>query len=125
MSTQNYDQATQLLDRGSQANLAIAAAQTIGEDVITQDRSTLVVEVDMTGGAVGDLTIAVQPYEADNATLMPIGVPQVQGVGPTLSGGHVYQYAQFDVTGVDRVRILVTNNNVAGQTITRKSWRLS
>jgi hypothetical protein len=87
--------------------------------------STLVVEVDMTGGAVGDLTVAVNPYEADDATVMPIAVPQVQGVGPTLVGGHVYQYAQFDVTGIEYVRVRITNNNAGGQTITRASWRLA
>jgi hypothetical protein len=87
--------------------------------------STLVIEVDMTGGANGDLGLQVNPYEADDATIMPIAVPQVQGVGPTLNGGHVYQYAQFDVTGLEYVRVRITNNNAGGQTITRASWRLS
>lgn len=122
----------QLLTRGKVEGAAIAnGATTIlqgpsGTNMIhCEGDSTLVLEVDMTGGATGDLVIAVQPFEADGATIMPIPVPQVQGVGPTLNGGHVYQYGQWDVSGLDAVQVRVTNNNAAPQTITRASWRLT
>jgi hypothetical protein len=87
--------------------------------------STLVVEVDMTGAANGDLAVVANPYEADGTTIMPVALPVVQSVGPTLNGGHVYYYAQIDVTGVDQCRVRITNNNAGGQTITRASWRLA
>jgi len=45
-------------------------------------------------------------------------------VGPTLSGGKVYYYGQFDVQALEKVRVRITNNNVASQTIDRWSWRL-
>ncbi|SRR6266516_863123 len=89
--------------------------------------STLIVEVDMTAGAAGDLGVQVNPYEADGVTIVPVALPVVQqfGTNPTLSGGHDYYYAQYDVTGLEQVRVRITNNNVAGQTITRASWRLA
>lgn len=88
--------------------------------------STLVVQADMTGAAVGDLGVQVNAYEADNATINPQPLPVVQQptTNPALAGGHVYFYAQYDVTGVEMVRIRLTNNNAGVQTITRASWRL-
>ena len=86
--------------------------------------STLVVQVDMTGAASGDLTTAVNPYEADGATLNAVALPVVQSTGPTFAGGKVMYYGQYDVSGVDAVRIRLTNANAGGQTISRASWRL-
>lgn len=129
MSTANYNAlAGSLLTRGKLQpdGTAIGAGATLGTDVACEGDSTLVVEVDMTGGAAGDLTVVVVPYEADNVTLMTgIVLPVVQANGPVLNAGAVRYYAQFDVTGVERARVNLTNNNVAGQTLTRSSWRLA
>lgn len=114
-----------LLTRGKVEGQAIANGANYDFDVFCQGDSTLVIEADMTATAAPDLAILVQPYEADGATVMPVGVPKVQEVGPTLNGGHDYYYGQFDVTAVDRVRVRITNNNAAPQTITRAGWRLA
>jgi hypothetical protein len=114
-----------LLTRGNVLAAAIAAAGNNDTDILSGGDSTLAVEVEMTGAAVSDLTVSVQPYESDAATVMPVSMPVVQSVGPTVNAGKVYYYAQFDVTGVDKVRLRITNNNAGGQTINRASWRLA
>lgn len=87
--------------------------------------SELTVEVDMTGAATGDLIITCEPYAVGNTSVMPISLPPLNTVGPTLSGGHVYFVATFDVSGEDAVRVGIKNNNAGAQTITRASWRLT
>jgi len=90
--------------------------------------STLVIQVDMTAGAVGDLTVTVTPFEADNATLAAgMGLPPVQApaTNPALTAGHDYFYGEYDVASVEYVRARIANANVGAQTITRASWRLS
>jgi hypothetical protein len=114
-----------LLTRGKQAGVAIAPAANNDVDILCQGDSTLTVEVDMTGAATTDLTVQVLPFEADAATIMGVAIAPVTATGPSLSGGHVYYIAQFDVTAYDKVRIRITNNNVGAQTITRSSWRLA
>lgn len=121
-----------LLTRGKTEAQAIGAGGTfdlIGPDgsarVLCEGDSTLVVQVDMTAGAAPDLGVQVNPYEADGITVAPIALPTVLTVGPTLSGGHAYLYAQYDVSALDVVRIRITNNNAGAQTITRASWKLT
>src|SRR5438105_10039035 len=111
-----------LLTRGKSEGVAIGPAGTFdlpgdtGLGIIhCEGESTLVVQVDMTGAANGDLTVAANPYEADNATISGVSLPVVQSQGPTLVGGHVFYYAQIDVTGVEAVRVRITNNNVGAQ----------
>lgn len=114
------------LNKGSQAGVAIAGGGANNDtDILCVDRSTLVVQVDMTGAAVGDLGVQLNPYEADNATIMPVSIPPIRTIGPNLSGGHDYFYAEYDVSGLDKVRLRITNNNAGAQTITRSSWRLA
>jgi len=126
MSTQNYNATAGLpLTRATTAGQAINAAANYDQDVMCVGDSTLVVEVDMTGGANGDVVLTVLPFESDNATVMPISLPPVSSVGPTLASGHVYYYAQFDVTALEKVRIRLNNANAGAQTITRMSWRLA
>jgi hypothetical protein len=120
-----YTHAESLLTRGKQAGVAIANAANNDTDILCQGDSTLVLEVDMTGAAAGDLSINVFPFEADGVTVMGVAIAPITSTGPTLLTGHVYYIAQFDVSGYDRVRIRLTNNNAAPQTLTRASWRLS
>jgi hypothetical protein len=120
-----WTHAEKLLDKGSQAGVSIGTGANNDTDILTQGVSTLVVQVDMTGGAAGDLTVQVLPFEIDAVTLMGVAIAPVTSTGPTLSGGHVYYTAQYDVTAYDKVRIRITNNNAGTQTITRSSWRLA
>jgi len=92
--------------------------------------STLVVEVDMTGTADADLNVDVNPYEADNATIMAgaggvLDLVPVSVMGPKVAGGHVFFYAQYDVTALEMVRVRIFNLNAGAQTVTRASWRLA
>jgi hypothetical protein len=88
--------------------------------------SDLTVLVEMTGAVVGDLAVQVNPYEADNATVIPMPLPasQAPATNPAFSGGKCYYTAAFDVSPYDMVRVRITNNNAGGQTINRASWRL-
>lgn len=130
----------QLLTRGQQLGVAIGIGATVsllgqnpGTPAAPDNRiycggdDELTVEVDMTGGAVGDLGVTCLPYASDNATVIPSPLPAISApaVNPVFVAGHVYWVAKYDVSGQEMVRIDVKNNNVAGQTITRASWRLS
>jgi len=128
-----------LLTRGKVVGQNVAGGggvyDLVGPDVATNGQqrincagdSSLTIEADMTGAATTDLTVAVQPYEADGVTVMPIQLPSFAGqevVAPTLSGGHVYATGTYDVRGYDNVRVRITNANVGAQTL-NASWRLS
>ena len=122
----------QLLTKGVVSAQAIGAGATytmLGPEglpkINCEGDSTLVVQADMTGGAGTDLAVSVFPYVADGATLSGVALPIVGSTGPTLAGGHVYYYAQCDLSAVDAIQIQIKNNNAGGQTITRASWRLA
>lgn len=114
------------LTRGVITDVAIASGATEIMEVADCAPDDFVrVQVDMTAGAVGDLTVDVYPYEEDGVTVSPVALPAVAGVGytSTLNGGHDYFDQKYDIQGIDKVRVIITNNNAAGQTITRASWR--
>lgn len=115
------------LNRGKVEGQAISGGGgTFTVDVPAARKATLTVQVDMTGAVAGDLTVAAQPYELDASTLLGLNLPVVGSTGPTAIGGtRVAFYAQYDVSGVDKVRLLITNNNAGAQTITRLSWILT
>ena len=126
MSTANYNAlAGTLLTRGrlQPDGTGINAAQTLSSDINVSGTDELVVEADMTGTAIGDLVVTVFPFEADNATVQATPIPQMITSPVVLSGGHVYFYGRYDVSGIERVRISINNANVGAQTITRASWR--
>ncbi len=114
-----------LLTRGKTAGQNILTTASDDTDIICQGDSRLSVEVDMAGAAAGDLTVQVIPFEADAATLLGIALAPIRSTGPTLVGGRVVYTADFDVSGFDKVRFRMTNNNVGTQVVNRKSWRLS
>jgi len=92
-------------------------------DVEVAGTARLTILGDMSGTAIGDLAITVQPYFGDNVTLegvvlSPMGTPPAN----VLAGGRVSSYAEYDVTGLGRVRIFAKNNNVAIQGL-KLSWR--
>jgi hypothetical protein len=130
VSTQGYAAGAewvigQMLTRGKKEGVSIPNATNNDTDILCPGDQTLVVEVDMTGAASGDLVVQIIPFEADAATIMGVAIAPATSTGPTLVTGHVYYIGQFDVTAYDKVRFRITNNNAATQTITRASWRLA
>lgn len=118
-----------LLTRGAgiAAGTNINAGATLTFDVDCAGDDQLDIFINMTGTAAGDLTVIPRPYRgAGNATIIPgMVIPETRHSGPTLSGAGVSFEAQYDVSGYNRVRIDIQNNNVAAQTITEATWRLS
>jgi hypothetical protein len=94
-------------------------------DVECSGSDFLVVQGDLTGAAIGDLAITVQPFEEDGVTLSSVVLTPVAADSPAniLNGGHVYAFAKYNVTAIGRVRIFWKNNNAGTQTLTRGSWR--
>jgi hypothetical protein len=124
--TTNYNAiAGTLLSRGSQVGTAIGPAANNDTDVLCQGEDELIVEVAMTGSAIGDLVVTVLPFQSDNATLQVNQLPPMSSDGPDLAAGTVYFTARYDVTAYERVRIRINNANVGAQTISRASWRLA
>jgi hypothetical protein len=71
--------------------------------------------------ALGDLGLTVTPFEDDGTTLFPSGfaggiplVPVATPIVAALSAPVAYVAQKFDLLGLDKVRIAVKNNNVAG-----------
>jgi hypothetical protein len=118
-----------ILAPGSRLFSDRAVAQPVGIggaftwDIEVSGGDWLVIQGDLTGAAIGDLTVTVQPYEEDNVTLS--GVVLTPPVAPAniFAAGHVYLYNKFDVVGIGRVRVSWKNNNAGAQTLTRASWR--
>jgi hypothetical protein len=108
-------------DRVVAAPLATGASTTY--DVECSGSDFLVVQGDLTGAAIGDLAVGVQPFEEDNVTLSGAILVPVQAPANVFNAGHVYSYAKYDITAVGRVRVFWKNNNAGAQTLTRGSWR--
>ena len=113
-----------LLNKDSVSAVALGAGATQVFDVVLGGQTTMVVQADLTATAANDLAVVVFPYEADGATLSGAAIPAVQSGGPTLTGGHSYFYGEYDILSLDKVRVVITNNNVGAQTLTRASWEL-
>ena len=105
------------------SNPTLAAAGTQNIDVEVAGVARLTILGDLTGAAIGDLAITVQPYFGDNVTLEAVVLsPMYTPPANVVAGGHVSSYAEYDVTGLGRVRILAKNNNVGAQAL-KVSWR--
>jgi hypothetical protein len=102
---------------------SLATGASYSYDVECSENDWLTVEGDLTGAALGDLAITVQPYEGDNVTLSAVVLTPVAAPANVFASGHAYAYARYDVIGVGRVRISWKNNNAGTQTLTRASWR--
>lgn len=119
----------------SSANLA-AAGGTLTFDLFVEgeDQLTVIGDLGPTATAAGDVSIAVQPYRADyidgatqsgsgqtggaiaDPALADAGLDLVQttiypGVAAYLASGHSRVMVRVDVTGFDKVRIVLTNHN--------------
>lgn len=118
----------------SSANLA-AAGGTLTLDLMVEgeDQLTVIGDLGPTATAAGDITIAVQPFLSDyvdnarvsgsgstagfvDPALADAGLDLVQttiypGVAAYLATGHARQMVRVDVTGFDKVRVVLTNHN--------------
>jgi hypothetical protein len=96
-------------------------------DVEVSGSDFLTVQGDLTGAALGDLVMTVQPFEEDGVTLSSVVLTPIAASSPAniFAGGHAYGIQKYDVTGIGRVRVFWKNNNAGTQTLTRGSWRAS
>jgi hypothetical protein len=114
-----------LLDKGSASGVSLATNATTQQDIVVAGDNELTVNASMTGSAAGDLAITVVPFAADgvtplsNLTLSPM-YPSTAVAG----GGNVQQTATYDVSGYQKVRVIVQNKNAGTQTLTW-SWQLA
>jgi hypothetical protein len=108
-----------LLTRGTASAIPIGAGQTLtSKDVDVGGENEMSVGYEMTGGASADLTVTVVPFAADGVTPMAnITIPPQASNGPTFAGGVVQYTGTYDVSGYQKVRVQVKNNNAGAQTI--------
>src|SRR5262245_36612584 len=111
-----------LLMRGKNStpvSLATGAQTTF--DIACAGESELSLQAILTGAADADLSVTVAALLPDNS----VGglVPALQSSGPKFAGSTVTYYGNFDVSGVERVRVTLKNNNAATQTL-NYSWKL-
>jgi hypothetical protein len=92
-------------------------------DVEVSYSDWLVTEAMMTGSAIADLAVTVQPFEGDNVTLSAVVLTPQNNPPEVMSAGSIYHYARWDVIGLGRVRIFYANKNAAAQTLSMASWR--
>lgn len=108
--------AAELLNRKAATGVSVATG--VNTDVLLEcgGNSTLVVEADMSADAAPDLAVVVQPVGEDGE-VYPLAQPAVQSIGPTLTGGRTYFWAQYDITAQQRVRVRLTNNNAGTKSL--------
>ena len=109
----------------SPSNVA-AAGGTLVQDVTVEgaDEITVIGDLGPTATAAGDVSVAVQPYLADNEltdygngpALADAGLDLVQttiypGVAAYLASGHARVMVRVDVKGFTKVRLVLTNHN--------------
>jgi hypothetical protein len=93
------------------------------QDVDCVGKGELSIAAIMTGAASGDMTLAVFPVYPDG-TVGAVGITPSQINGPTF-GTNVQVAGNYDVSGYDRVRISIKNNNAGSQTLQEFTWKLS
>lgn len=96
-----------------------AAGGTVTYDLDTEGFDKLLLAVQMNGAADADLTVAIKIFLQDGSGARHgRSLPLVRSSGPTHVGGVVSFIGQYDLCGVDRVRIDITNNNAGVQNLT-------
>lgn len=88
---------------------------TLNADIVTTGWATLTVFAIEAGTATGaDLVLAVRPYQDDGVTLLRESLPSATSAAPAVASGtpdSVVTTQAFDLRGVTKVNVLVTNNN--------------
>src|SRR5690349_9883478 len=110
MTTDILPVGSRLYNGRQSVSLATGTSSTFDVEVAGTD--WIVVQAKLAGGSAdGDLGVTVAPYEDDNTTLTGFTIAPGPTAGPTNQSGTVRYYGQYDVIGIGRVRITVTNNN--------------
>lgn len=122
---EGYELNSAPLTRGKGLAQAIGIAGIFTIDVLSGGDSELTVSVRMTGAANGDLAVRVGVFLADGTTISNIGLTPIRSTGPTFGAGVVEYTATYDVGGIDKARIFISNLNAGAQTIQDWSWRLT
>jgi hypothetical protein len=106
-------------------NNSLNPSGTFTYDVDVAGSDWLAVEGSLTGSAIGDLAISVQPFLGDNVTLSAVVLaPSTTPPPNVVSGPNVFATSQYDVRGYGRVRIIWQNKNASTQTLNQASWHL-
>lgn len=110
------------------ANASIAAGSSLTQDVFTGGSETLTV-IGVVGnaanaaGAAGDVVISVQPFLDDavrqdqTPTLADVLLPSIETGVAVLANSRAQQLVRFRVSGINRVRIFIKNNNAAAKPV--------
>jgi hypothetical protein len=114
-----------LLNRLNDLNQAINAGASLDKDLDVNDNQILSIQVAMTGAIAGDLTVAVFPFMGDGTTVNQAVLPAVRSTGPTFAAGVNWYNAEYDVSGLEKVRVRVTNNNAGAQTLNQRTIGMS
>jgi hypothetical protein len=113
-----------LLNRGKAVNQSLATGASYTQDVNVGGWDDLSIAAIMTGAANGDLVVSVFPIFPDG-TVGAVSITPLQSTGPTYAAPNVQYTGNYDVSGYQKVRISVKNNNAATQTLNNFSWQLS
>lgn len=96
---------------------AIGIGATNNYDFDVSDFDGISVLAAQTASALGDIGITVQPFDSTGAIVPVALTPAVAVPTNVLSGGNAYAVAQFDVRGIQAIRVAVKNNNAAAKVV--------
>lgn len=97
---------------------AIATGVTNNYDVDVSDFDCVSVLAALTGAVLGDLGLTVQALDS-TGTPVPIALtPAVTSPAQVFASGKAYGVQQYDVRGLQGIRVAVKNNNAGAQTVT-------
>ena len=113
-----------LLNKQQLLATAMGTGTSQTQDVLVDGRETITVQADINGAANGDLTVVVTPYEEDGVTLATTVLTAIRSAGPTFVTSRVTFWGQYNVEGLSKVQVKVTNNNAGTQTLNRLSTKL-
>lgn len=95
--------------------IGIGATNNYDFDVSDFDGITVLAAISAT--ALGDLGLTVQAFDSTN-TVVPVPLtPAVANPANVLSGGNAYGVSQYDVRGIQQIRVAVKNNNAAAKVV--------
>lgn len=104
------------------ASASVAAGTALSQDVNVGGTEflTVVVQVGSAGSpatAAGDASLAVQPYVDPAApgpqVVTPVNLPTLESTAAALSSNVARLFARYRVSGLSKVRMQATNNNIA------------
>lgn len=96
---------------------SLAAGATNNYDFDVSDFDGITVMAAIAATALGDLGLTVQAFDS-TGTIVPIALtPAVTSPTQVLAASVAYGIQQFDVRGIQQIRVAVKNNNAATKAI--------